>query len=64
MAVLAIGFMVSHHAADKEVQQKGFLRIGGAIEHVQFVIRMGDNLFLVLFRFFVLLEQLRNAEFL
>jgi hypothetical protein len=56
--------VVAHHAADEEVEQKRFLGVGGAIEHVQFVVRMGYNNLLVIFRLFVLLEQLRDTKFL
>ena len=64
IAILSIGFMVSRHAADKEVEQERFVGGGGAIEHVQFVVRMGDDLLLVVFGLLVLLEQFGDAEFL
>jgi len=56
--------VVARHAADEEVEQKRFLGVGGAIEYVQFVVRMGYNNLLVIFRLFVLLEQLRDTKFL
>src|SRR5258706_6995162 len=64
MTVLPISFVVARHAADKKVEQERFLCVGGAIEHVQFLVRMGDDNLLVVFRFFVLLEQFRDTEFL
>jgi len=64
MAVLPKDFMVSRHAADKEVEQERFVGVGGAIEDVQLVVRMGDNFLLVVLGFLILLKQLRDAEFL
>src|SRR5882762_3883766 len=61
IAVLPIGFVVSRHAADKEVEQE---RVSGVIENVQFVIRVCDNLLLVVFRFLILPKQFGEAEFL
>ena len=45
-------------------EKKSFLRIGGTIKHVEFIVRMGNHNLLVVFRFLVLLEQLRDAKFL
>ena len=56
MTILPVGFVVSRHAADKEVEKKSFLGVGGTIEHVQFVVRMGYNGLLVVFRFFIFFE--------
>jgi len=56
--------VVSRHAADKEVEQERFLGVSGAIENVQFVIRVCDNLLLMVFRFLILLKQFGDAEFL
>jgi len=56
--------VVSRHAADEEVEQKSFVGVSGAIEHIQFVIRVCDNLLLVVFRFLILLKQFADAEFL
>ena len=49
-------------AGTDEVEQERFLGVSGAIEHVQFVVRMGDNFLLVVFRFLVLLKQFGDAE--
>ncbi|MGH9737170.1 MAG: hypothetical protein ACRD4X_01105 [Candidatus Acidiferrales bacterium] len=64
MPILPVGFVVARHRAEKEIEQERFLGVSGAVEQIEFVVRMSDNDLLVVFRFLVLLEQLRDAEFL
>jgi hypothetical protein len=48
--------MVSRHASNEEVEQEGLLGIGGAVEHGEFVVCVGDDLLLVVCRLLVLLK--------
>jgi hypothetical protein len=52
----AVCFMVSRHASNEEVEQEGLLGIGGAVEHGEFVVCVGDDLLLVVCRLLVLLK--------
>jgi hypothetical protein len=41
---------------DEEVELESFLGIGGAVEHGEFVVSMGDDFLFVVCRFLVLLK--------
>src|ERR1700676_1040511 len=51
----SVSFVVTDHAADEEVQKKSFFRIGVPIQQGQFVVRVGDDLFLVVSGVFLFL---------
>jgi hypothetical protein len=52
----AVCLMVSRHASNEEVEQEALLGVGGAVEHGEFVIRVGDDLLFVVCRLLVLLK--------
>jgi hypothetical protein len=60
----SVSFVVTDHAADKEVQQESFFGIGVPVEQGQFVFRVGDDLFLVVAGIFLFLQQPTYAELL
>jgi hypothetical protein len=56
--------VVTDHAADEEVQQKSFFGIGVPVEQGQFIVWVGDDLFLVVPGIFLFLQQPTYAELL
>src|ERR1700730_3381817 len=60
----SVSFVVTDHAADKEVQQESFFGIGVPVEQGQFLVWVGDDLFLVVAGIFLFLEQPTYAKLL
>src|ERR1700688_4564155 len=60
----SVSFVVTDHAADEEVQQESFFGIGVPVEQGQFLVWVGDDLFLVVAGIFFFLEQPTYAELL
>jgi hypothetical protein len=60
----SVSFVVTNHAADEKVQQESFFGIGMSVEQGQFIVRVGDDLFLVVAGIFLFLKQPAYAELL
>jgi hypothetical protein len=54
----SVSFVVTDHAADEEIQQESFFGIGVSVEQGQFIVRVGDDLFLVVARIFLFFNSL------